>query len=86
MGRSPIVTGTSIVAVIYKDGVMMAADTLGIKLFYTVHISTWVASYGSLARFRDVNRIHKVTPSCILGASGDISDYQYVQHLLEKLM
>ena len=27
--RDPIVTGSSVVAIKYKDGVMMAADTLG---------------------------------------------------------
>ena len=27
--RQPIVTGTSVIAIKYKDGVMMAADTLG---------------------------------------------------------
>ena len=46
----------------------------------------WVASYGSLARFREIPRIHQVTPHCILGASGDLSDFQYVQHMLEKTM
>jgi 20S proteasome subunit beta 7 len=64
----PIVTGTSVLAIKYKDGIMMAADTL--------------ASYGSLARFRDVERLMQVGGSTIIGASGDISDYQYVQHYL----
>ena len=27
---SPVVTGTSVLAIKYKDGVMMAADTLGL--------------------------------------------------------
>ena len=27
--RQPIVTGTSVLAIKYKDGIMMAADTLG---------------------------------------------------------
>ena len=31
--RSPIVTGTSVIAVKYKDGVMLAADNLGIPFF-----------------------------------------------------
>jgi len=69
---SPIVTGTSVVAIKYKDGIMMATDCL--------------ASYGSLARFRDVERMTAVGDNTIVGASGDISDYQYLQHVLESLM
>ncbi|KAG0246291.1 nucleophile aminohydrolase [Mortierella sp. GBAus27b] len=68
----PVVTGTSVLGIKYKDGVMMAADNL--------------ASYGSLARFRDVERLHKVADFTVLGASGDMSDYQYVQHLLDTQM
>ncbi|CAH1766657.1 14789_t:CDS:2 [Entrophospora sp. SA101] len=40
---TPIVTGSSVIALEYRDGVMMAADNL--------------ASYGNLARFKDVERI-----------------------------
>ncbi|CAN0329823.1 unnamed protein product [Discosporangium mesarthrocarpum] len=39
----PMVTGTSVLGIKYKDGVMLAADTL--------------ASYGSLARYKSVERI-----------------------------
>ncbi|KAJ3370992.1 Proteasome subunit beta type-7 [Allomyces arbusculus] len=68
---SPIVTGTSVVALKYKDGIMMATDCL--------------ASYGSLARFRDVERMIPVGNSTVVGASGDISDFQYIQHQLKDL-
>lgn len=44
------------------------------------------ASYGRLARFRSEQRIHKVHNHCIVGASGDFSDFQEIQHLLETLM
>lgn len=70
--RQPVVTGTSVLGIKYKGGVMMAADNL--------------ASYGSLARFRDVERLHKVADFTVLGASGDMSDYQYVKHLLDSQM
>ena len=43
-------------AVKYDKGVMIAADTL--------------ASYGSLARYKDMKRIIKVGDRTILGASG----------------
>ncbi len=32
--RQPIVTGTSVLAIKYKDGIMMAADNLGLVFFF----------------------------------------------------
>merc|ERR1712032_395206 len=43
--QSPVTTGSSVLAMKYEGGVLMAADTLG--------------SYGSMARFPDLNRIMK---------------------------
>lgn len=91
--RQPIVTGTSVLAIKYKDGIMMAADTLGTSfppfktcsaLRKTRMLS--LASYGSLARFKDVSRLHKVGDFTVLGAGGDMSDFQYLQSLLDDLM
>ncbi|KAJ7250621.1 proteasome endopeptidase complex beta subunit [Mycena rebaudengoi] len=70
--QQPIVTGTSVLAIKYKDGIMMAADNL--------------ASYGSLARFRDIQRLHAVGSHTVLGAGGDMSDFQYIQTILDELM
>ncbi|KAL0060430.1 Proteasome subunit beta type-7 [Marasmius tenuissimus] len=70
--QQPIVTGTSVLAIKYKDGIMMAADNL--------------ASYGSLARFKDVKRLHPVGTNTVVGAGGDMSDFQYIQSLLDSLM
>ncbi|KAI0804504.1 nucleophile aminohydrolase [Irpex lacteus] len=70
--QQPIVTGTSVLAIKYKDGIMMAADTL--------------ASYGSLARFKSIQRLHPVGATTVLGASGDLSDFQYIQSTLEELI
>lgn len=69
--RFPVVTGASVLAVKYKDGVMVMADTL--------------ASYGKLHRYKDVRRIAKVNDFTLLGAGGEISDYQYIQRLLREL-
>jgi len=69
--QQPIVTGTSVLAIQFKDGIMMAADTL--------------ASYGSLARFKSIQRLHQVGSATVIGASGDMSDFQYIQRLLENL-
>lgn len=70
--QQPIVTGTSVLALMYKDGIMMAADTL--------------ASYGSLARFKNIQRLHAVGTSTIIGASGDMSDFQYIQSMLNEVV
>jgi len=51
--------------------VMMAADTLG--------------SYGSLSRFHDIKRIINVGGNTMLGAGGEISDFQKVTESLEQL-
>ena len=47
----PITTGTSVFGIKYKDGIVMAADTMG--------------SYGSLARFPDLERLYKVNEKFI---------------------
>ncbi|KAL4399165.1 Proteasome subunit beta type-7 [Malassezia pachydermatis] len=70
--QQPIVTGTSVLGLLYKDGVMLATDTL--------------ASYGSLARFMNIQRLEAVGQNTVIGASGDMSDWQNIQHTLTKLI
>ena len=57
---------------------------------YLTHITLssylFVASYGSLARYKDVQRLHPVGTSTVVGAGGDLSDFQYIQHILEDIM
>ncbi|KAF1355479.1 nucleophile aminohydrolase [Delphinella strobiligena] len=69
--QSPIVTGTSVIAVKYNEGVVIAADNL--------------ASYGSLARFTDVKRLRKFNENAVVGFGGDVSDMQYLDRLLNTL-
>lgn len=69
--QSPIVTGTSVLAAKFKDGVVIAADNL--------------ASYGSLARFTDVKRLRKFNDEVVVGFGGDVSDMQYLDRLLNSL-
>lgn len=69
--QSPIVTGTSVLAIKFAGGVMVAADTLG--------------SYGSMARFKDMQRLHAVATDSLLGFTGDMSDMQEILHTVEKL-
>lgn len=65
-------TGTSVIGIQFKDGILIAADMLG--------------SYGSLARFRNLERIMKVNKNIILGAGGDYADYQSLKSSIEKKM
>eukprot|EP01104_Vermistella_antarctica_P009968 TRINITY_DN2626_c5_g1_i1.p1 TRINITY_DN2626_c5_g1~~TRINITY_DN2626_c5_g1_i1.p1 ORF type:complete len:293 (-),score=70.40 TRINITY_DN2626_c5_g1_i1:87-920(-) len=69
---NPIVTGTSVLAMRYKDGIVMLADTLG--------------SYGSLARFKNVRRVRHVGPHSVIGASGEYSDFQFLMKELDDLL
>jgi 20S proteasome subunit beta 7 len=50
---------------------MLAADTL--------------SSYGSLARYKDTRRLIKVGEQTLIGASGEMSDFQSIQELLENM-
>lgn len=67
----PIVTGTSMLAVKFKGGIMMAGDTLG--------------SYGSLARFTDVRRVVQAGDFTIVGADGDVSDFQHIKKIIASM-
>ena len=66
--QQPIVTGASVLGIKYADGVMLAADTL--------------ASYGTMARYKDTRRLQKVGENTIIGASGEMSDFQRVMDML----
>merc|ERR1712130_667185 len=42
-------------------------------------------SYGSLSRFHDINRVINIGGNTILGAGGEISDFQKVTQSLQQL-
>ncbi|KAK4240319.1 nucleophile aminohydrolase [Achaetomium macrosporum] len=69
--QAPVVTGTSVIAIKFKDGVVMAADNL--------------ASYGSLARFTDVKRLRPFLGTSVVGFGGDVSDMQFLDRHLNEL-
>jgi len=58
-------------AIKYKDGVVIAADSL--------------ASYGSLARFTDVKRLKRFNNKSVVGFGGDVSDMQHLDRTLDAL-
>lgn len=69
--QQPITTGASVIALKYKDGVMMAADTM--------------VAYGSSLRFMDCERIHSVANNTLVGCQGEYSDFQAIKKNLDEL-
>ncbi|KAK1610519.1 hypothetical protein QYE76_034192 [Lolium multiflorum] len=68
---NPYVTGNSVIAMKYKDGVIMACDT--------------GASYGSTLRYKSVERIKAVGKHSLIGGSGEFSDFQEILRYLDEL-
>jgi 20S proteasome subunit beta 7 len=65
-----VVTGASVLGLAFDGGVIMAADTL--------------VSYGSLARFRNCERINVVNKHTVVAASGDYADYQFLTKIIRQ--
>lgn len=88
--RNPYVTGTSVLAFVYKDGILIACDTLGAlnmptNMHTNTHTMCLTGSYGSTKRYKSLQRIVQVNQSTVLAAAGEISDFQYIQRLLDEL-
>jgi len=66
----PMVTGTSVLGIQFEGGVMIAADLLG--------------SYGSMAQFRNLQRVFKVNDLTVFGGSGDYADLQFMKEIIEQ--
>ena len=54
--------GTSVMAIKYKDGIMVAADT--------------AISYGGMRKVKDARRIEKLNDHCVFACSGEMADFQ----------
>ncbi|CAH8575923.1 unnamed protein product [Heterobilharzia americana] len=67
---APTCTGTSVIGIKFKDGVVLAADML--------------VSYGSLARYMDFERMFKVNKNTVMCCSGDVADFQFLKHHVEE--
>lgn len=63
-------SGSSVLALAFDGGVIIAADTL--------------VSYGSMARFRNCERIKVVNNQTVVAATGDYADYQFLTKLIEQ--
>lgn len=49
-----------------------------------VRLNLPLASYGSLARFRDLERMAALGETTLLASSGDISDLQFTVNMLRQ--
>ncbi|KAI5181464.1 20S proteasome subunit beta 7 [Nematocida sp. AWRm80] len=56
------VVGTSVLAVKYNEGVMIASDTQ--------------LSYGSYAKYKNIQRVSEISPTILLASSGEYSNHQ----------
>ncbi|KAL3134988.1 hypothetical protein ABBQ32_007942 [Trebouxia sp. C0010 RCD-2024] len=70
--QTPFVTGTSVFGLTFSGGVMIASDTLG--------------CYGSTKRYKSFERLKQINSKTVIGAGGELSDFQYTMTLLEELM
>ncbi|CAK9264528.1 unnamed protein product [Sphagnum jensenii] len=70
--QTPYVTGTSVLGIKYKDGVLIAADTAG--------------SYGSTTRYKSVERLRPIGQNTLVGATGEMSDFQTILQILDRLI
>ena len=59
--QSPVNIGTSVMALKYKDGVMLAADT--------------AVSYGSMKKTKRSQRMSQLSNEAAIACSGEMSDY-----------
>ncbi|MBA0875168.1 hypothetical protein Goshw_027304 [Gossypium schwendimanii] len=94
----PYVTGTSVVALKYKDGILMAADmgafgfhSRSSSLFFSCFVLEVCCfkrpgSYGSTLRYKSVERMKPIGKHSLLGASGEISDFQEILRYLDELI
>ncbi|KAH8381988.1 hypothetical protein KR009_001265 [Drosophila setifemur] len=67
-----ITTGSSVLGIRFDAGVLIAADTL--------------VSYGSLARYQNIDRVFKINQKILLGGSGDFADIQSIKRSIDQKM
>ena len=58
---APVLVGGSVIALKYNEGVIMCTDTL--------------ASFGAMARYKDVRRMAQLGNNTLIGTSGEYSDF-----------
>eukprot|EP00033_Pygsuia_biforma_P001792 GCRY01002004.1.p1 GENE.GCRY01002004.1~~GCRY01002004.1.p1 ORF type:complete len:260 (+),score=32.00 GCRY01002004.1:111-782(+) len=67
-----MVSGSTIIGIAYKDGVILAADKLG--------------NYGSIAMHKNIDRIVKVNDKTAMAAAGDFACFQNLQKIVDSFI
>ncbi|KAL8139704.1 hypothetical protein V2J09_005729 [Rumex salicifolius] len=82
----PYVTGTSVIGIKYKDGILIAADmgVFVVILFRTLFMLC--RFFGSTLPYKSVKRLKPIGKHSLLGASGEISDFQEILKYLDELI
>nr|BAN21082.1 proteasome subunit beta type [Riptortus pedestris] len=67
---SPMTTTASVIGIKFQNGVAIAADVGG--------------NYGSLNRYKYLERIYKVNNSIVMATTGDYADFQYIKDFVQQ--
>ena len=54
-------------------------------LFTALDLAACAGCYGSTKRYKSFDRLKKVNERTIIGASGELSDFQYILNMLDEL-
>ena len=68
--QTPVNIGSSVMAIKYKDGVMLAADTS--------------VSYGSMKKTKHTSRMAQLSDETAFACSGEMSDYQELLKIFKE--
>lgn len=67
-----ITTAGTIIAIKYSGGIVLASDR--------------AISYGSQFKFADVSHFSQVTPTCVIGCTGEMADFQELSKILGAIV
>lgn len=73
-----------------KDGNSMSScscrETISTPSNSTLACLSYIGCYGSTKRYKSFERLRKINSKAVIGAGGELSDFQYTMQLLEELM
>jgi 20S proteasome alpha/beta subunit len=70
--QDPLTVAGAIIGVKYDGGIILASDT--------------VITYGTALQFTHVSHFHQLTPTTVIGASGEVADFQELIDILQSYL